>query len=468
MHKPYERIANNGMVRSSRRSTKWRRRSSCSAGILSRSRPGLTDFRRQPHHTRGQRQSLNALRRRHPHLCGHQKHEQNDRFFYSADGELLFVPQLGRLIAAHRTRHSRPCTRRNRPHPSRHQVPRRIARTTRKPAVMSSRTTVSTFRLPELGAIGANGLANSRDFLTPVRCLRRPRQREPSRSSQNFRAPRGPPTSTTPRLTSSHGTEITRLTSMTSPPSTASIRSASTTPTHPSTPFSPRPARFPAQPTSTSPLFPPRWIVAEHTFRPPWFHRNLHMNEFMGLIQGVYDAKADGFAPGGASLHNCMSGHGPDAETFARASTCRVGDPSNSTAPWPFMFETRFVCRPTKFAMDTAARQHEYYTCWQTLKKNLREQQPKRQPGSSSEKLKQRRKQAQTKAYAPSVAGQNLQVARNPAPTARYIPAWGAGSVPLRSSCGSPKAEQERPPTREAFPLLSSLFPVSCIATLRR
>ena len=65
-------------------------------------------------------------------------------------------------------------------------------------------------------------------------------------------------------------------------------------------------------------IFPPRWLVAEHTFRPPWFHRNF-MNEFMGLIHGEYDAKAEGFLPGGASLHNCMSGHGPDAATYERA-----------------------------------------------------------------------------------------------------------------------------------------------------
>ena len=65
-------------------------------------------------------------------------------------------------------------------------------------------------------------------------------------------------------------------------------------------------------------IFPPRWMVAEKTFRPPWFHRNL-MNEFMGLIQGSYDAKAEGFLPGGASLHSCMSAHGPDAETCSKA-----------------------------------------------------------------------------------------------------------------------------------------------------
>ena len=69
-------------------------------------------------------------------------------------------------------------------------------------------------------------------------------------------------------------------------------------------------------------IFPPRILAMEHTFRPPWFHRNV-ASEFMGLIHGVYDAKAEGFMPGGASLHNCMSGHGPDAETFAKASARR-------------------------------------------------------------------------------------------------------------------------------------------------
>ena len=95
------------------------------------------------------------------------------------------------------------------------------------------------------------------------------------------------------------------------------------------------------------------------------------MNEFMGLVTGEYDAKAEGFVPGGASLHNCMSGHGPDADTFARASTADL-KPVKLDGTLAFMFETRFVCRPTKFAMDTAARQNEYYTCWQTLKKNFK------------------------------------------------------------------------------------------------
>ena len=126
-------------------------------------------------------------------------------------------------------------------------------------------------------------------------------------------------------------------------------------------------------------IFPPRWLVAEHTFRPPWFHRNM-MNEFMGLIFGQYDAKAEGFLPGGASLHNCMSGHGPDAETFERATAAEL-KPQHIEDTLAFMFETRLAVRPTRFALETKILQHEYYECWQGLKKQLhRSPGPKTQP----------------------------------------------------------------------------------------
>ncbi len=117
-------------------------------------------------------------------------------------------------------------------------------------------------------------------------------------------------------------------------------------------------------------IFPPRWMVAEHSFRPPWFHRNL-MNEFMGLVFGAYDAKAEGFVPGGASLHNCMAGHGPDAETFERATGAEL-KPQYLANTLAFMFETQLVVRPTEFAMNTRILQHEYFECWQGLKKHFK------------------------------------------------------------------------------------------------
>ena len=115
-------------------------------------------------------------------------------------------------------------------------------------------------------------------------------------------------------------------------------------------------------------IFPPRILAMEHTFRPPWFHRNV-ASEFMGLVHGAYDAKAEGFLPGGASLHNCMTGHGPDAETFDRASHADLSTPTRITDTMAIMFETRNMIRPTRFALESAQLQAEYYRCWQDLPK---------------------------------------------------------------------------------------------------
>ena len=121
-------------------------------------------------------------------------------------------------------------------------------------------------------------------------------------------------------------------------------------------------------------VFPPRWLVAEKTFRPPWFHRNV-ASEFMGLIHGVYDAKADGFRPGGASLHNCMSGHGPDAATFEKASKADTTQAHKVDATMAFMFETRHVIRPTRAALDSSGLQANYHQCWLDVKKHFNPEQ---------------------------------------------------------------------------------------------
>ena len=116
-------------------------------------------------------------------------------------------------------------------------------------------------------------------------------------------------------------------------------------------------------------IFPPRWMVAEDTFRAPWYHRNV-MSEFMGLIYGVYDAKPEGFMPGGASLHNCMAAHGPDDLAFDGSSNSRLA-PVKQTDTMAFMFESRYVLRPTRFALESATRQRNYADCWQGLKKRF-------------------------------------------------------------------------------------------------
>jgi homogentisate 1,2-dioxygenase len=117
-------------------------------------------------------------------------------------------------------------------------------------------------------------------------------------------------------------------------------------------------------------IFPPRWLVAEHTFRPPYFHRNV-ASEFMGLVEGAYDAKAGGFAPGGMSLHNCMSGHGPDAASFEKASAADTGKPDHIANTMAFMFETRKVIRPTQQALAAPQLQNDYYECWQGIRKHF-------------------------------------------------------------------------------------------------
>jgi homogentisate 1,2-dioxygenase len=121
-------------------------------------------------------------------------------------------------------------------------------------------------------------------------------------------------------------------------------------------------------------IFPPRWLVAQDTFRPPWFHRNI-ASEFMGLIHGVYDAKADGFVPGGASLHNAMSGHGPDAATFEKASAADLSKPDVITGTMAFMFESRSVFSATAQSLQCSSRQANYQDCWQGLTNHFRTRQ---------------------------------------------------------------------------------------------
>jgi homogentisate 1,2-dioxygenase len=116
-------------------------------------------------------------------------------------------------------------------------------------------------------------------------------------------------------------------------------------------------------------IFPDRWMVAENTFRPPWYHRNI-MSEFMGLIYGVYDAKPEGFRPGGMSLHNSMLPHGPDDTSFEHASNADL-KPVKQTGTMAFMFETRFPQRVTKWAAGLPTLDDSYVDCWSGLKKRF-------------------------------------------------------------------------------------------------
>ena len=290
----------------------------------------------------------------------------HDRFFYNADGELLIVPQEGAL-----TLHTELGILATAPGEIA-IIPRGI-----KFWVELQEKTARgyicenyglPFRLPDLGPIGANGLANARDFLAPVasyedregdfhivsKFLGRLWIAEIDHSPLDIVAWHG---NYTPYKYDLKNFNCINSVSFDHPdPSIYTVLTAPTT--------------NPGTANVDFVIFPPRWMVAEHTFRPPWFHRNM-MNEFMGLIFGQYDAKAEGFVPGGASLHNCMSGHGPDAETWERATNAEL-KPQYLDNTLAFMFETQWAVRPTKFALETKVLQHEYYECWQGLKKHFK------------------------------------------------------------------------------------------------
>lgn len=117
-------------------------------------------------------------------------------------------------------------------------------------------------------------------------------------------------------------------------------------------------------------IFPPRWMVAEHSFRPPYFHRNI-MSELMGLIQGQYDAKQEGFLPGGISIHNCMTAHGPDSSTYNTVITEEL-KPVRYENTLAFMFETRDIWNISDAALAHPTRQQKYSDCWQDLTINFK------------------------------------------------------------------------------------------------
>ncbi|TDV67842.1 homogentisate 1,2-dioxygenase [Pseudomonas sp. LP_7_YM] len=218
-------------------------------------------------------------------------------------------------------------------------------------------------RLPELGPIGSNGLANPRDFQAPVAHFDASAQ--PTVLVQKFL---GELWETrlehTPfDVVAWHGNNV---------PYKYDLRLFNTIGTisydHPDPSIFTvltSPGTTLGQANVDFVIFPPRWMVAENTFRPPWFHRNL-MNEFMGLIDGAYDAKAEGFMPGGASLHNCMSAHGPDNATAERAIAAEL-KPHKLEQTMAFMFETGKVLRPSTHALECPQLQGDYDACWDGL-----------------------------------------------------------------------------------------------------
>ncbi|WP_321893266.1 homogentisate 1,2-dioxygenase [Paraburkholderia tropica] len=220
------------------------------------------------------------------------------------------------------------------------------------------------FRLPELGPIGSNGLANARDFLAPVAAFEA--DQGPVQVVNKFMGQlwQGELPHSPLDVVAWHGNLVPLKYDLAQFMAVGSISFD-----HPD------PSIYTVLTSGTDTpgvancdfvIFPPRWLVAEDTFRPPWFHRNV-MSELMGLVKGVYDAKAEGFVPGGVSLHNCMLAHGPDAATYERASTAEL-KPHRLSDTLAFMFESRHVFRPTAAALGAANLQPDYDSVWDGFK----------------------------------------------------------------------------------------------------
>ncbi len=298
------------------------------------------------------------------HVYAATRSMQNE-YFYDADGELLIVPQQGRL---------RLCTEFGVIDIEPGEiavVPRGVKFRAELPAGPSCGYVCENyggaFTLPERGPIGANCLANPRDFMTPVA------------SYEDHEAPG--------RLYVKQGGALWVAEIGQSPLDVVAWHGNYAPYKYDLRRYSPvgpllfdhadpsiftvltAPSETPGTANVDFVCFPDRWLVAEDTFRPPWYHMNC-MSEFMGLIYGQYDAKPQGFVPGGFSLHNAMLPHGPDVEAFERASTAALG-PRKLEGTMAFMFESRHRQRVTAFAAEAPQLQHEYQDCWAGLQKRF-------------------------------------------------------------------------------------------------
>ena len=293
------------------------------------------------------------------------RESMDDRFFVNADGEMLLVPQLGRIRA-----HTE-CGILDVAPGEILLLPRGMAFRIVLPDSIARgyicENYGQAFRLPERGPVGSDGFANERDFLAPVAAYEDREgtfQLTMKFGGQLFAAEMDHSPidvvawwgNCTPyKYDLSRYTVIGTVsvdhpdpsiyTVLTSPSDTAGVANADFV------------------------VFPPRWMVATGTFRPPPYHRNI-MSEFMGLVHGEYVAKPDGFLPGGATLHNSMLPHGPADSVFEAAASADLS-PEKLEGTLAFMFESRYVLKPTEFALTTSALQQDYAQCWSGLRKQF-------------------------------------------------------------------------------------------------
>lgn len=296
-----------------------------------------------------------------------------DKFFYNSDGDFLIVPEMHSLLI--RTEFGIMTAA-----PGEIAViPRGIKFQVELPQDQARGYVLENygppFKLPGLGPIGANGLANPRDFLTPVAWYER-RNKSEKHSDGKFVLVNKfagnlwqAKTDHSPlNVVAWHGNycpykyDLSRFNAINTVSFDHPDPSIFTVLTSPS--------EIPGTANVDFVIFPPRWMVAENTFRPPYYHRNV-MSEYMGLIFGVYDAKQDGFVPGGGSLHNALTAHGPDYDTFEKASNLDL-KPTYQGNTLAFMFESSVVYAPTRQSLESSFRQPDYLDCWQELKDNFK------------------------------------------------------------------------------------------------
>ena len=282
--------------------------------------------------------------------------DMDARAFVDADGELLILPEQGRLELLTELGQMEVAPG--------HMalIPRGVRFKVRLPDGEArgyvAENHGSLFRLPDLGPIGANGLANPRDFETPVAWYED--RDEPTELIQKFEGALWTTTLDHSPLdvVAWHGNlapcryDMGRFNTINTVSFDHPDPSIFTVLTSPSD--------VPGRANADFVIFPPRWMVAEDSFRPPWFHRNV-MSEAMGLITGAYDAKADGFSPGGLSLHNLLGGHGPDVASW-RAATEAELKPHKINGTLAFMVESCWAYRPTEYA--AASAQPDYDAVW--------------------------------------------------------------------------------------------------------
>lgn len=296
------------------------------------------------------------------------------RYFYNADGEMLIVPEMGSLtiyteLGVLEVKPGDVCC-----------LPRGLKfrveigeSGTESSAAKSARGYIcenygKQFRLPDLGPIGANGLANPRDFETPVAWYEDIEGEFEISAKFGGRLWACHIDHSPLDVVAWHGNYV---------PYRYDLRRFNTIGSisfdHPDPSIFTvltSPSGEPGVANCDFVIFPDRWLVMEDTFRPPWYHRNV-MSEYMGLIYGVYDAKETGFVPGGGSLHNQMSAHGPDLEAFEKATNAPP-EPQKLSGTLAFMFESRYIIRPTRFAMECPQLQKDYHEVWRGITKRFK------------------------------------------------------------------------------------------------